>query len=636
MCTLHFDGVPERYREALRELYCNNQNELFRYGRGEASYNITMRMESGAGRLGFSVRGTETELFGSGFPQICRALGLFLLHGDVSEYSCAAQFSDIAIMFDCSRNGVITVQKFRELLRRCAWLGITQVYMYMEDTYEVPEYPYFGAYRGRYTREELASLNDYAALFDIELIPCIQTLAHLHSFLRWDSARELKDTEDILLAEDERVYAFVETLIRTVSAPFSTDKIHLGMDEAHGLGLGVYLKRHGYRPPFEILRAHLQKTAEICAKYNLRPSIWSDMFFRCVSPTGGYYDVTDADFSSFTVPENVSLVYWDYYHDDESFYERYLSMHKTLCKRIIFAGGTWIWNGFSPAYTKAMATLRAGIAACRRQRVPSVMLTAWGDYGCETPLETVLFPLVYAALCCYGDGDPDSDALDRWCAFFTGTDARALLLLDRFDCAPGVKPYADGADNPSKYLFYQDILLGLFDRQIAGLPLDEHYRKLCADVRAAAESVPHGCEMRTVFEFYALFAEFLAAKANIGNELRNAYHARDTAALESILRRIQRLSDLLPAVHEKRAALWSADYKMQGREVLDIKFGGLQARIQAAAARVSALLGGAIARVEELEEEPLLFMTDESDAEHRLCFCNKWHHIVSAGNIADI
>ena len=58
-------------------------------------------------------------------------------------------------MLDCSRNSVLSVESIKKYIRMQAALGMNTMMLYTEDTYEVPEYPYFGAFRGRYTREEL-------------------------------------------------------------------------------------------------------------------------------------------------------------------------------------------------------------------------------------------------------------------------------------------------------------------------------------------------------------------------------------------------------------------------------------------------------------------------------------------------
>src|SRR5699024_11564418 len=113
------------------------------------------------------------------------------------------------------------------------------------DTYEVDEYPYFGYMRGRYTQAEMKECDDYARTLGIEMDPCIQTLAHLTEALKWNYAAEIKDTADILLAEEPKTYEFLENIIAAASNPFESNRIHIGMDEAHQLGLGNYLAKNG-------------------------------------------------------------------------------------------------------------------------------------------------------------------------------------------------------------------------------------------------------------------------------------------------------------------------------------------------------------------------------------------------------
>ena len=184
--------------------------------------------------------------------------------------------------------------------------------LYTEDTYEVPEYPYFGAYRGRYSASELRELSEYADRFGIEMIPCIQALAHLKNALRWEAMRGMQDTDDILMAGGEEVYRFLEACIRRATEPFLTKRVHLGMDEAWSLGLGNYLHKNGYHPKTEIMADHLERVAEICRRLGLKPMIWSDMYLRMSSKDNDYYDIPlDSDLSgAVKPPEDVTLVYW--------------------------------------------------------------------------------------------------------------------------------------------------------------------------------------------------------------------------------------------------------------------------------------------------------------------------------------
>lgn len=76
----------------------------------------------------------------------------------------AAPFTMIGIMLDLSRNLVFTVSALRKLFQRLAFLGYNTVFLYCEDTYELPGEPCFGALRGRYTAEEIMILPPLSAL----------------------------------------------------------------------------------------------------------------------------------------------------------------------------------------------------------------------------------------------------------------------------------------------------------------------------------------------------------------------------------------------------------------------------------------------------------------------------------------
>src|SRR5699024_7341799 len=141
----------------------------------------------------------------------------------------------------------------------------------------VDKYPYFGYMRGRYTQAEMKECDDYARTLGIEMVPCIQTLAHLTEALKWNYADEIKDTADILLAEEPKTYEFLENIIAAASNPIESKLIHIGMDEAQQLLLDNYIAKNGYRERFDIMNDHLQKVVSITEDLNLEPMIWSDM-----------------------------------------------------------------------------------------------------------------------------------------------------------------------------------------------------------------------------------------------------------------------------------------------------------------------------------------------------------------------
>lgn len=559
-----------------------------------------------------------------------RALQQIATEGDTDFHiQETPEFEHIGIMIDCSRNGTISPAILKTIVEEMAAIGADRLYLYMEDVYEVEGEPYFGAYRGRYTYEELHELDCFAAGLCVEVIPCIQTLAHLHTFLKWPAARKFRDTEDILLIGDPDTKELIRKMILHACRPFSTNKIHIGMDEADRVGLGQYLLKHGYREKKELMEEQLLYVKEVCLELGKEPVMWSDMFFRTASPTGDYYDVAPdcrLDVSDRLLA-NVELVYWDYYHHDQETYDKNFHLHRQISDRIVFAGGGWTWNGLAPHYKKASETLRTGLACAKSNGVSEAICTFWFDNGMETPAGAYLFSAVEFIQTCYGENDREKNNI--WLTLFSGHSFEEWMCLTEFDVTKYESNNPAGTDNPSKWLFYQDPLVGIFDGQIDGKDLRGHYRELknrLATVKA------EGGRYDSLFCYYRLLAEILEEKWDLGLRLRLAYAKRDADCLRRLSESMEELASKVEKLLELRRSLWYRECKAFGVENLDIRFGGVATRLKSAAGRVRQFCDKEVPRLEELEEKTVLFHEDESG----LGSCPFWENIVSAANISGI
>ena len=218
-------------------------------------------------------------------------------------------FRTFGTMLDCSRNAVPNLHTLKKWVNLTASLGYNTLLLYTEDTYEVPDEPYFGYMRGRYSQAELRELDAYANERGMTIMPCIQTLAHLYAIKRWPEYWPHFDTDDILLAGDERVYTLIDHMFRSLAASLSCRTIHLGMDEAEMFARGRYYNQHGDCNRSQALLAHLQRVCEIGETYGFRFMIWSDMFFKLA--TGGQYYAQNAQIDESVrekIPANVELI----------------------------------------------------------------------------------------------------------------------------------------------------------------------------------------------------------------------------------------------------------------------------------------------------------------------------------------
>ncbi len=534
------------------------------------------------------------------------------------------------LMLDCSRNAVFTVDTVKELIRKLARMGMNLLMLYTEETYEVPEEPYFGIYRGRYSKEEIREMDSYAQTFGIELVPCIQTLAHLRNALKWPLGNGIKDTYDILLVGEEKVYTFIEEMLRAVSDAFTTRRVHLGMDEAAELGLGQYLSKNGYRESAKLMKEHSARVFDICKKLGLEPMIWSDMYIT--ANTGStYYDIDEnTDTSSWEKPDKeLGLVYWDYYNENGKLYRDMLRVHKELTNHLTFAGGVWMWNGISPNYGRAFRCTISALDACREYQVPEIFCTAWMDNGSETPLDAIYPGLVLFAHLGFHETVNREDFAEEF-QNCVGGRLEDFYQLEAFDSLFTGMGNNMGSDNPSKYYLYEDAMLGMFDYHLKDVDVDTYYRDLALRMSSCAQTSPAYADL---FHFYEELAQVLSKKASLGIRIKDAYDSKDLSTLREICDQvIPNIIDHMWKLKLIREQLWLRNAKSFGYELLDIKLGGVLTRLASHKRRIESYLDGSVSRLEELEEKRMpYFQTKQSMNHDRKTPMNenRWHYIVS-------
>lgn len=535
-----------------------------------------------------------------------RAFGLLLEKlpgGGDFELTEPILFDANGAMFDVSQgNSVINVDHVRFFLRKMAVMGLNLLMLYTEDNYDVKEWPYFGYMRSRYSQADLKELDDYADALGIELVPCIQTLAHLIDALKWPCFAGMRDDEDTLLVGEDKVYTFIEQMILAATTPLRSKRIHIGMDEAWRLGQGMYLLKNGYKDKGEIMLQHLERVMAITDRLGLKPMIWSDMFFRAASQTGDYYDQDLAITQTIIdrAPKNLQLVYWDYYHPDQAFYLDWIRRHKQFGAPPVFAGGIWTWTSFGANWSNTLTNTQAALAACKKEQVREVFATIWGDDSTECPIDINLLGLQVFAEHGYAL-EPDPKKLADRFFFTTGARLDDLLKINRFDAVPGTEDGNARNFNASKVLMWQDILGGLFDKDIEGLPLNSHYAGLAAEFEQLAGE-PSG--FQPIYEFYRQLACTLAIKAELGLQIKAAYDRRDKPELARFAGEV--LPDLLArvlALKNCHRAIWLKNNKPLGWETYDLRYGFLMNRIDTAISRLDGFCAGELDRIGELDEE---------------------------------
>ena len=526
-------------------------------------------------------------------PQRERALTLLSINAKKGafEISQKPHFDTVGPMIDVSRGKVMTVEGIKRVIDSIVKIGMNMLMLYTEDMFELVDYPQFGYLRGRYTVEELKEIDRYGREKGVELIPCMQTFGHLEQYIKTPEGKKLRDTNRVIMAGEDETYKFIEAEIKVMREAFSTERIHLGMDETQGLGTGNYLKKNGYCPSAEIYNEHLARVLEISKKYFKEPMIWSDMVFE--SPLGVYprgfvpsQETVDA------TPKGVDLVFWDYYHTDYDWYRHHVDQHARFDGKTWFGGGVWTWNGIIPNFEFTMRSTKPALEACVKGGVRDVIATMWLSGGCGADIMQGLAGLcIFSEYCYRGTGCTDDDIFEM---------SEAVFGVDRelFYAIADVYLGANSASGLANAFVFSDPLLNLMHYDIDYKNAIEIFKKAKSTV---AEHTDYAFR-----DFTVKLYDIAITRAEILMDLRPAYKSGDTACIkkteEVLLPRLLADTKEFYRIFKK---MWYANSKTFGIEMTTHDFGGVILRIEDAIELLTDYIDGKTDRIEALEPEIL-------------------------------
>ncbi|MGX7060196.1 beta-N-acetylhexosaminidase [Vagococcus humatus] len=531
----------------------------------------------------------------------------------IHDYEETAHFKELNFLLEASRNAVMKVDMVENYVILLAAMGYTGLYLYTEDTYEIKEDPYFGYMRGRYQEEELKHIDQVAQSFGIEVVPCIQTLAHLTQALKWEHLAPIKEDANTLLVEEPQTYEYIDQMISQMASLFTSRKVHIGMDESYGVGVGNYLQKHRYQSRYPLIKAHLDKVLEIVDKYQLHPIIWSDFIYRVLDEKSQpeLYSL-NAELSkekAKEMPKSLTYVFWDYGERQVENYQTRIANHQLFAKDLMVAGGIHIYGNLTPNHGKSLMTLKANLESCKQSGVQKVMATTWGDNGQEDNHWNSLPIMQWYAEYMYQTEVEENWVEQRLDTCLQPSAYKEMISIRYLDEVPGVEEGNHYMANPSKYLLWQDPLLGLFDYHVAsyeklGYQLDRYYQEKETELRSGLLNLTGMTELNQ--QFYAQLSCVLSRKSTLGVRMQTCYKKGDSlisfiSELEELEQEVEKLADL----HQ---TIWYTLYKPFGWEVLANRYGGLIRRLKETNKIIQWYSDNQLASIPELEEERLPYM----------------------------
>ena len=312
------------------------------------------------------------------------------------------------------------------------------------------------------------------------------------------------------------------------------------------------------------------------------------------------------------VPENIDLIYWDYYAGEQEFYDGMLKAHKNFGRHIVFAGGAWSWVGFAPLNGLSVKNSKLALQACRENGVDDIFITSWKDDGSESSLFCNLPSLFACAE--YARGNFDDKAIAQKFGKLFGIAYEDYMTLDLPNiCLSG----KDGVLNPCKYMLYSDPFFGFLDCTVAA----GGGKKFAATAKKL-EKFTDNKEFGYLFRTLADLCRAVKIKYDLGVRTREAY-AEGREAVAALLPDYKKAIKRIEKFYESFREQWDNECKENGFENHDVRLGGLIRRLEHCRKMLSDYAEGRRAAIPSLEEKILPFPFADSPCGVETCF-NTW------------
>jgi hexosaminidase len=566
-----------------------------------SSDGIKLSFSKQAKGLDVEVSGNTALIKYSSLSTAARGIGKVI--GGEEMVSEELPFDIFGILIDCSRNATLKVDYFKKYLCRLALMGYNMAMLYTKDAYELPGEDFFGYLRGRYTLGDLQEIDSYASTLGIEMIGSVQALGHLEPTLQWPAYAGIQDTPSVILTSEEKSYKLIKKILEFWSKAFKSRRIHLGMDETHDLGRGRYMDINGYKCGYDIFNNHLKKVSKDCDDLDLKPIIWSDMYFRLGSEHGGYYDenmVIPPDVKN-DIPESVQLNYWDYYHDNEEFYRKWIKRHREeLGFEPIMASGIWSWPLFWHNHKKTVETAVPCIDACIKEGIKDFFFTVWADDGTFCNLESILAGACSMAEKAFSkSSEMNEDNAQRLFDAVCKSDYAAhkkmseLTVMGSDNIFEGIAARSILWDDPLLQIYRKNQMGGNPDWNLKAIKL---YQRIAREIANVPEN-DEGC-----FGYGKTLLNILIHKLELMEKLDEAYKGKNIKKLKETAKLVPVIiSEIEEFILSFRSYQYDR-YNPQGFEIFQIRLGGQKERFREVELRIEEFISGETSSIPELHE----------------------------------
>lgn len=191
-------------------------------------------------------------------------------------------FKQRGYMWDISRKRKPRVEYILKIVDMLAELKYNEFHLYMEDfCFKFEAFPQFTADFDCLTAEDIRYIDAYCKERFIELVPDLNGMGHMTAWLATDEFKHLAVTNETMNFLDPEALDLMDKIYGSLLPNFSSKRVHIGLDEALGLGKGQTEEECNKKGKATVFMEWLNKLADLCEnKYGKTVMFWDDMIIH--------------------------------------------------------------------------------------------------------------------------------------------------------------------------------------------------------------------------------------------------------------------------------------------------------------------------------------------------------------------
>jgi hypothetical protein len=271
-------------------------------------------------------------------------------------------------MIDFSEGELLRVSEVERQIDLMARFKANQCYFYTEASIEFEGYDVVNP-NGRYSREEVRHVIEYARQRHIDVVPCMELYGHMHNLFRFEKFADLGLPRygGEFDPRNPRMFEVLDNWIEQTAKLFPSPWYHVGFDEPWSLGkIGVVPGKD----PFETFMDVLGHIAEKNKSLGKRTIFWADI-------NEGASTLSKHPELLKQVPAGVIAVPWVY--EAHTNYTPWVEPVAKLNIPNLIAPGVWAWNELFPDFHRSFFNINELTATGRKYGTLGMINTTWTD-----------------------------------------------------------------------------------------------------------------------------------------------------------------------------------------------------------------------------------------------------------------